>query len=272
MSAEVNNVSEFAEPQDSPDHGWETMVSPADPGLNEPPAAVDLTEEHAITAPETEVPSDDLAVWRPLQLAVEPETVAEFAWIATTGSVQTYEHRVSYRFVHIDGLTGEFLDQQRNVITREAALRYARPPAVQASAPPPPEPQQAEQSREGSGATDSGATESSASENGATEGVATESGITRPGGDLAVGDFMRREDRLPRSWSGAALSDAGEVQESSPALAARVALPSKLLRMVSGVRERLRPPSGEAADQAEEGKADAGIARFTRGSFTPGGE
>ncbi len=59
--------------------------------------------------------------------AVGADLAPQFEWVAETDTIQTYEHRVTYRYLHIDGVTGEFCDQQRIPTSRERALAYALP-------------------------------------------------------------------------------------------------------------------------------------------------
>ena len=73
---------------------------------------------------------DDLPHWKPILSALGPEAAAEFIWIATTDTIETYEHGQTMRYVHIDSLTGEFLNQQSEVISKESALLHARRPAI----------------------------------------------------------------------------------------------------------------------------------------------
>jgi hypothetical protein len=60
-----------------------------------------------------------------LRAALEPSEIAQFQWKAETGTIQTYEHMETARNIHIDAHTGQFYDQSRTPITKEAALQYA---------------------------------------------------------------------------------------------------------------------------------------------------
>ena len=86
--------------------------------------------EPAMLSPEPEedqslplAPHSEL--WQPLYNAIGREAAHQFDWKAETGSIQTYEHRETLRFLHIDGETGEFLNQQCLVISKQAALAHA---------------------------------------------------------------------------------------------------------------------------------------------------
>ena len=79
--------------------------------------------------------------YRPLIDAVGDDLAQQFEWRAETGTIQTYEHRETFRYVHIDSVSGCFFDQQCNVITKETAFAHAMPRAKQAVSAPPPAPE-----------------------------------------------------------------------------------------------------------------------------------
>ena len=84
------------------------------------------------SAPYVEICSPDTSAEQDMRLdtllqAVGEEVAKEFEWVAETDTIQTYEHRVTLRYVHIDSVSGQFCDQQRNPTSRELALSYALP-------------------------------------------------------------------------------------------------------------------------------------------------
>jgi len=62
-----------------------------------------------------------------LTQAVGDYIARQFAWVAETDTIRTYENRLTRRYVHIDRLTGQFCNQQRGAISAQAALSYAMP-------------------------------------------------------------------------------------------------------------------------------------------------
>jgi ATP-dependent exoDNAse (exonuclease V) alpha subunit len=65
--------------------------------------------------------------YAPLNKALSPLEADKFGWKAETGTIQTYQHAVTKRNIHIDGPTGQFYNQARNPISREAALDHSMP-------------------------------------------------------------------------------------------------------------------------------------------------
>jgi hypothetical protein len=65
--------------------------------------------------------------YAPLNKALSPAEAAQFGWKAETGTIQTYQHAETNRNIHIDGSTGQFYNQARNPISREAALDHSMP-------------------------------------------------------------------------------------------------------------------------------------------------
>jgi len=65
--------------------------------------------------------------YAPLNKALSPAEAAQFGWKTETGTIQTYQHAETNRNIHIDGPTGQFYNQARNPISREAALDHSMP-------------------------------------------------------------------------------------------------------------------------------------------------
>lgn len=70
-------------------------------------------------------PAEHERHYGPLNRELHPSDASQFAWKAETGTVQSYQHAGTNRHIHIDGGTGQFYDQLRTRITREAALDSA---------------------------------------------------------------------------------------------------------------------------------------------------
>ncbi len=85
------------------------------------------------------VPGKEVAHWQPILRMLGARIAAEFIWAATTDTIETYEHRLTQRYLHIDGQTDEFLNQRCEAISAEAALEHARRPAAAKVPPPQPE-------------------------------------------------------------------------------------------------------------------------------------
>ncbi len=68
--------------------------------------------------------------------AVGLDLSQQFRWMAETDTIQTYEHCVTSRYIHIDSETGQFCDQNRNLTSAEAALAHAMEPSPFGSQPP----------------------------------------------------------------------------------------------------------------------------------------
>lgn len=92
------------------------------------------SSEPTILPPERALPDPAMweprVRWEPFLKTIGAELVPEFEWKAQTGTIQTYEHRKTFRYIHIEGETGIFYDQRYNVITQEAALAHAMPPVA----------------------------------------------------------------------------------------------------------------------------------------------
>jgi conjugative relaxase-like TrwC/TraI family protein len=65
--------------------------------------------------------------WGPLNEAVTPQEAQQFAWKQETGTIQSYQHIETGRYVHIDGADGEFCDRNRDPISAKEGLDYAMP-------------------------------------------------------------------------------------------------------------------------------------------------
>ena len=61
----------------------------------------------------------------PLIAALGEGLAHQFFWKAATDTIQTYEHRLSYRHIHLCKETGQFYNQQREPITVDAAILHA---------------------------------------------------------------------------------------------------------------------------------------------------
>lgn len=80
------------------------------------------------TAPEEVFPTDPH--WRPFLSVFPPDLTVQFVWAVTTDTIETYEHRETLRFVHIDSVTLECFSQSCDVISSDSALQYALQPRV----------------------------------------------------------------------------------------------------------------------------------------------
>jgi conjugative relaxase-like TrwC/TraI family protein len=66
--------------------------------------------------------------WEPLIRAVPIEIADSFQWTGTNGTVQSYQHESTLKYVHVDGPSGQFFDRDKNPVHRDAALEHALPP------------------------------------------------------------------------------------------------------------------------------------------------
>ena len=85
----------------------------------------DFTPEQHIAA--LQPTEGDRQHWEPLTNAVNLDTADRFHWIGENGTVQTYRHSGTGKYLHIDADTGRFYDRDKNPISREAALDHALP-------------------------------------------------------------------------------------------------------------------------------------------------
>ncbi len=93
-------------------------------------AAVEPEPSEAEPEPAEPDPDPEYA---PLHAALAPAEAADFLFVAQTGTIHTYEHRRTLRYIHIDAPSGLFYDQTRTPISRAAALRRALIPQPAAS-------------------------------------------------------------------------------------------------------------------------------------------
>ena len=84
-------------------------------------------EAEAAASDRTEAEADP--EYLPLNTALTPAEAADFTFVAQTGTIHTYEHRQTFRYIHIDAPSGLFYDQTRTPISRAAALKRALTPA-----------------------------------------------------------------------------------------------------------------------------------------------
>ncbi len=95
--------------------------------LSAPPAMMLAAGAEPVVA---EMDEEAAFHWQPILDALGADIAAEFDWVATTDTVETYEHRETHRYAHLDRATGEFLNQQCEVIPAENALAHARRPGT----------------------------------------------------------------------------------------------------------------------------------------------
>ena len=97
----------------------------------------DRSRDHALRPeglnqqPEREriyTPAEHERHYAPLNRELHPADASQFRWKAESGTVQSYQHVRTNRHIHIDSATGQFYDQQKTPITREAALDRAMGP------------------------------------------------------------------------------------------------------------------------------------------------
>jgi hypothetical protein len=69
----------------------------------------------------------DRQQWEPLTHVANIDTADRFHWVGENGTVQSYQHSGTGKYLHIDGDTGRFYDRDKNLISREAALDHALP-------------------------------------------------------------------------------------------------------------------------------------------------
>jgi len=65
--------------------------------------------------------------WGPLKEAVTPLEAQQFAWKQETGTIHSYQHIETGRYLHIDGADGEFCDRNRDPISAKEGLDHAMP-------------------------------------------------------------------------------------------------------------------------------------------------
>ncbi len=65
--------------------------------------------------------------WTPLNEVVTPQEAQQFAWKQERGSIQSYQHIETERYIHVDGRNGQFYDRDRNPISEKQGLDFAMP-------------------------------------------------------------------------------------------------------------------------------------------------
>lgn len=65
--------------------------------------------------------------WTPFNKAVSPKEADRCHWKAETGTVQTYQHVETGRYIHIDVPSGQFYDRHKNPIGAKEGLDRAMP-------------------------------------------------------------------------------------------------------------------------------------------------
>ncbi len=77
--------------------------------------------------PQISVTSREHRHWKPFLDTLGEAMAEQFDWKAETDTIQTYEHRLTFRYLHIDAASNWFYNQQCVVISQEAALAHALP-------------------------------------------------------------------------------------------------------------------------------------------------
>ena len=80
-----------------------------------------------------ELMDQHLRRWTPLNEALPAHEAKQFAWQHESGSMQSYKHMQTGRYIHIDGQDGTFHNQNREAITAKQALDFAMPEGQQHS-------------------------------------------------------------------------------------------------------------------------------------------
>ncbi len=65
--------------------------------------------------------------WNPLNEALPEQEAKQFHWQQESGTIQSYKHTQTGRYIHLDGKGGTFHNQNREAITAKQALDYAMP-------------------------------------------------------------------------------------------------------------------------------------------------
>ena len=89
---------------------------------------------HLVASPAAQLSDADRRL-QPLVQAIGEDLADQFFWKAETGTIQTYEHRLTYRHVHVDRVTGQFCDQERAPISAEKAVARALSRSMASTAP-----------------------------------------------------------------------------------------------------------------------------------------
>jgi conjugative relaxase-like TrwC/TraI family protein len=88
----------------------------------------DLTPEQRID--QMQPTQQERQHWEPILNAVPLEVADQFQRTGNNGTVQSYQHEDTQKYLHIDGPTGQFYDRDKSPIGREAALDHALPPEM----------------------------------------------------------------------------------------------------------------------------------------------
>ena len=74
-----------------------------------------------------ELMDQHLRRWTPLNKALPAHEAKQFTWQRESGTMQSYKHMQTGRYIHIDGQDGRFHNQHREAITAKHALDFAMP-------------------------------------------------------------------------------------------------------------------------------------------------
>jgi conjugative relaxase-like TrwC/TraI family protein len=88
----------------------------------------DLTPEQRID--QMQPTQQERQHWEPILNAVPLEVADQFQHTSNNGTVQSYQHEDTQKYLHIDGPTGQFYDRDKSPIAREVALDHALPPEM----------------------------------------------------------------------------------------------------------------------------------------------
>ena len=80
-----------------------------------------------------ELMDQHLRRWMPLNKALPENEAKQFDWQQESGTMQSYKHTQTGRYIHIDGQNGTFHNQNRETITAKQALDFAMPEGQQHS-------------------------------------------------------------------------------------------------------------------------------------------
>jgi hypothetical protein len=62
--------------------------------------------------------------WIPLEKALGPAQCVDFMWMGSAGTLQIYKHIDTRRYLLIDSATGQYFDEDRHAMSKEAAINY----------------------------------------------------------------------------------------------------------------------------------------------------
>ena len=96
-----------------------TMDNDAQHGFRPENTSREATRERIYT------PAEHDRHYAPLNRELHPEDAQHFGWKAEHGTLQTYQHSETHRHIHIDGPSGQFYNQQKELITQKEALDRA---------------------------------------------------------------------------------------------------------------------------------------------------